>query len=139
MASRDTSPTALRLGQDLAPNPALPGERRSFMGHPRVNVEPIPTKNPTNADLARGFNQIHTCLDETRGTLDRVVAALGLDDKGKPVAGLSTPRKAFIRTVLAVTTSIIVLAGAYRFLVAISPSVWALLKAVNTAILAGKI
>jgi hypothetical protein len=139
MASRDLSPSALRLGQDLAPNPELPGERRSFMGHPRVNVEPIPTKNPTNADLARGFNQLHTCHEDTKATVEKIAGALGLDDKGKPVAGLSTPRKAFIRTVLAVTTSIIVLAGVYRFLVAISPSVWGLLKAINTAILAGKI
>jgi hypothetical protein len=142
MATWDTSPSALQPQQGRDRSPERQGESRSFAGSRRVKVDPITTAKPTNADLAHGFNQLHICHEDTKATVEKIAGALGLDGNGgpgKPVAGLSTPRKAFIRTVLAVTTSIIVLAGVYRFLVAISPAFWALLKAVNTAILTGKI
>jgi hypothetical protein len=104
-----------------------------------VKVRPIPTSKPTNADLARGFNELHACHEDTKAKVESIQRGLGLDADGKPVAGLSSPRKAFLRTVMGTGTAIVLLAGLYRFIVTISPDVWAFLKAVNAAILAGKL
>jgi hypothetical protein len=103
-----------------------------------VNVDPINTTRPTNADLARGFNQLHDCHEDTKAKVVQIQHALGITPGGKPVAGLSTPLKAFIRTVGATVTAIVALVFVYRFAVAIAPGAWHFLQALNQAILSGK-
>jgi hypothetical protein len=110
-----------------------------------VNVDPITASKPTNADLARGVNQLHACHEDTKGKVEdtqvrvgNIELALGIVPGGKPVAGLSTPWKAFVRTVGATVTAIVALVFVYRFAVTIGPAAWHFLEALNHAILSGK-
>ena len=126
-------------------------------------IDPITKAKPTNADLAKGINQIHTCFeDHKRITREGVAAAvrasadaakkaaiasddiatireaLGLAEGKKKVAGLSSPFKAFIRSAGATVTGVGALVLLYRFVVAVAPSAWRFLEALNHIVLSGK-
>jgi len=103
-----------------------------------MRVDPITSPRPTNADLAKGFNQLHACHEDTKEKVVEIQHALGITPGGKRVAGLSTPFKAFIRTAGATATAIGGLLLFYRAAVAIWPSAWAFLLALNHAVLSGK-
>lgn len=103
-----------------------------------MNVDPITTNKPTNADLANGFNQLHACHEDTKAMVLEIRDALGITQGRKLAAGLSTPWKAFVRTAGASATAIAGVVLVYRFAIAIWPSVWTFLLALNHAILSGK-
>lgn len=120
---------------------SAPPDTRLTLAEPRsfapVNVDPIDTRNPKLTDLARGFNQLHACHEDTKAMVVEMRDALGITAGKKLVAGLSTPRKAFVRTVGATVTAIGGSILIYRLAVAVAPSAWAFLVNLNHAILSG--
>jgi hypothetical protein len=103
-----------------------------------VKIDPITTNKPTNADLARGFNQLHACHEDSKDKIETIQQALGLTAGQKKVSGLSTPFKAWFRSVLAVMTGLGGVVMAYRVAVALWPGTWAFLLNLNHVILTGK-
>lgn len=72
------------------------------------------------------------------GDIVSIREALGITDGQKPVAGLSSPWKSFLRSAGATATAITGLLLLYRFAVAMGPSAWDFLGNLNHAILSGK-
>lgn len=103
-----------------------------------MDVDPITTNKPTNADLARGFNQLHKCHEDTKDKVVEIQHALGIVPGGKPVAGLSSPWKAFLRTTGATATAITGLVLLWRIGATLAPDVWSLLVHLNAAIIGKK-
>lgn len=103
-----------------------------------MKIDPISTTKPTNSDLARGFNQLHACHEDTKAKIEGIEHALGLNAGQKKVAGLSTPWKAFLRTVGATGAAMGGLLVVYRAAVAVAPGAWAFLVYVNHVILSGR-
>jgi len=150
MASRDLSPSALRLTQEFAPNPAL-SEPRSF-ARSLVKLDPIKPPATLPKAIAAVF-QVHACVEDHKeqtaegfkqvdAKIVAIQEAMRLHDPSTTVAGLSTPRQAFWRTVRAVSTAIGAVAAAgvvIRFVVAATPGLREIGHAVWVAILAGKI
>ena len=52
-------------------------EPRSFAQseEPELQTKPIPTRNPSNAALAKGVNAVHECLEEARADIDKLTTA----------------------------------------------------------------
>lgn len=128
-----------------------------------VLIDPITSARPSNSDLAKGINQIHVCFEEhkrvtkrsqtligrkaeaarkeakaARAEVTAIRQALGITPGQKKVAGLSTPFKAFIRSVGAAATAMGGLVLLYRFAIAVAPKAWSFLLALNHVILDGK-
>lgn len=89
-----------------------------------VEVAPIPTERPSIKDLAKGFNDLHRCHDITQKDVKQIKAALKLDEDGKTVAGLSTPRQAFWRTFTAGCSAL----AAAGITIRISEALWPFVK-----------
>lgn len=107
-----------------------------------MKIDPITSVKPTNSDLARGFNQIHACLEDHKDTTEanfrELKEALGLTGGKREVAGLSSPIVAFWRTTGASGLSFAGLWVVYKFLVVNWPNISALIHGVNAGIVAGK-
>jgi len=103
-----------------------------------VKVTPIPTNKPTNADLARGFNELHICHEDTKAKVEDIRNALGIAD-GKPAAGLSSPARAFWRTTAAVITGGTGLVFVAKLAIIAGPFLWGGLVALFHAIQTGKL
>lgn len=116
-------------------SPERSPEPRSFLP---VEVKPIRTSKPSNADLARGFNQLHLCHEDTKAKVVEIQHALGLTEGQKKVAGLSTPFKAYIRSTAAAASAFGGLVLLYRAAVALWPGTWAFIQMANHVILSGR-
>ena len=103
-----------------------------------METKPIPTRKATNDQLAEGINQLHICHEDTKRQIVEIKHALGITEGRKPVAGLSSPWKAFIRSAGATATAMGGLILLYRFAIAIGPGVWTFLQNLNHVILTGK-
>lgn len=130
----------------------LPQEPRSWETKD-VQIDPLISPKPTNAQLARQGNQLHECVeslrDETQKELKGVKREIkGLSQevaeirehllpKGKKVAGLSTDGQAFRRTVWAVATGGGALVFFYKVAIAIWPGVVAIALDLDHAIRSG--
>lgn len=108
-----------------------------------MKITPIPSVKPTNAELAKGFNQLHICLEDhierTEENFTELKDALGLTAGKKTVAGLSSPIGAFWRTSGASGLSFAGLWVLYKFCVVNWPTVSAFIHSVNDGIIAGKL
>lgn len=129
----------------MAPSRGRESEARSFAPvEPRaVKIDPITSAKPTNAELAKGFNQIHACLEDhkesTEANFTELKDALGISAGRRTVAGLSSPLGAFWRTTAASGLSFGGLWVAYKFCVVNWPTVSAFIHALNDSIIAGKL
>lgn len=121
-----------------------------------MQIDPITKSKPTIADVAKGFNQIHACLEDhkERMTVELAAAAkealaartdvasireaLGLTDPKKKVAALASPFQAFTRNAVSSTTGLVACIFIYRMAVAVWPGFWGFLLALNHAVLTGK-
>lgn len=128
-----------------------------------MQIDPISSVKPSNADLARGINQIHACFEDHKAITQRGVAsatkaaavaaekaakasadivsireALGLTEGQKKVAGLSTPFKAFLRTAGASASALVAVIFFLRLSVALWPGVWSFVQTIWHVLMTGK-
>lgn len=145
---------------------AAPDEPRSWKPareRPAVKSDPILVDDPTPAELAKAFNQLHRCVEakakghnrrfakleasnkRLEAGQDEIREGLGLGDKPKKhrTVATQTRRGAFLRTVMATFIgfggALAAIGGALRLSVAIWPSLKALAAAVLHAFLTGKL
>lgn len=114
-------------------------------------MDPMPAR-PTNRDIGDRLVQVHDCLEGHKRGNDahfkklnddvlQIKRGLGMQPGQKQTIATNTGRQSFVRTVLASGTSLGALGGlllAYRLVVALAPSTWHWLVAINHAILDGK-
>lgn len=98
----------------------------------QVKIDPITAKRPTNAELAKGINQVHDCLEEHKRSTSRAIRGLRRkteiverdvkEIKSKVTSSPFTqPQwKQFYRQVLAVITAL----GALIFLLKVMYFAW---------------
>jgi hypothetical protein len=126
-----------------------PPETRSWEP-PAVKIDPITSVRPTNADLGRGVNQLHECLEGLKtdhnrrlGRVERdmreVKDALGVGDVKKKTAGTQTPRAAWWRTFAATGGAIAAAGVVLRTSEVIWPWVKGAAVAIYHAMLAGRL
>jgi hypothetical protein len=124
--------------------PAVQEER-----HDPVKFEPITSARPTNREIVRSVESVHTCVEHNRVTADRqfreikadvreIKDALKIGDKGKP-AGLSSQRGAFFRTVGATLASMGGVVILWKMLAIFLPGLAIAFELLNKAINSGKI
>lgn len=116
-----------------------------------MKMDPMPTR-PTNHDIGRRLVQVHDCLEGHKEANDAnfealgkeitaIKTGLGMQPGQKQTIATNSGRQSFVRTVLASGTSLGAVGGlllAYRMAVALAPSTWHWLIAINHAILSGK-
>lgn len=133
----------------------VPSEPRSFLvdsepytERPIVKGDLIESERPTNRDLATGINHLNRRFDahqdddrkafgSIRKDIVELKIALGLNAQGKRASGLSTPRQAFWRTVLASLSSMGGVLIVWKMLAVIWPAVAVAFTVLNKAIITG--
>lgn len=104
-----------------------------------MRVDPIKTSKPTNADLARGFNQLHICHEDTKTKVETILSGLGLDEGGKPTLATSSRMASFWRSAGSVVVGGTGLVFVVKVAVIGGPFVWAAIVAFYHAIASGRL
>lgn len=107
-----------------------------------MKSDPITKKNPTVLDLAKQGNQMHECLEQAHAKIDNVTVVVdeikaALAPKGRSASGLSTPFRAWFRTVGATATSIGGFIILYKVVLVLAPVALGALIAIDHAIRTG--
>ena len=97
-------------------------------GWPAVKTKPVPTTNPSPAQLARGINDVHACLEDARGDITLIKLALGIDkDVTEAEAETLVPRFKTHWDAQTIFTAIGAVGGGlllFKIIAAVAPAAW---------------